>query len=49
MTNVATLGWYAQLRREGQLRAAGADPGFDMIMDLDSFTADGPVSFAVRV
>jgi len=49
LTNVATLGWYAQLRREGQLRAAGADPGFDMIMDLDSFTADGPVSFAVRV
>jgi hypothetical protein len=49
LTNVATVGWYAQLRREGQLRAAGADPGFDMIMDLDSFTADGPVSFAVRV
>jgi hypothetical protein len=49
LTNVATRGWFAQLRREGQLRAAGAEPGLDMIMDIDSFTADSPVSFAVRV
>ena len=49
LTNVATRGWFAQLRREGQRRAAGADPGLDMIMVLHSFAADGPLRFTVRV